>query len=528
MNAYFQLIGDGGKTSLRLVPPTNGGRELQTADVIDYLVFHKIAFDLSVVNKEVLELFEEKTIQLNDNELIPVNEEVVISIADDNMSVTGVFSCASDKGSSITKDEIIQDLKYKGIKFGIDEESIDKYLANREYNEPIVLAKGQSLIRGKDAYIEFFFNTDIKARPTLNDDGSVDFYNLNIINHVDSGDLLARLHREDPGKPGTDVLGKMVMPPKVQRKVLKFGRNIRINDDRTEIYSMCNGHVTYVGDTVFVSDVMEVENVDNSTGNIEYEGNVQVNGNVCSNFSIKAKGNVEVRGVVEGALVEAGGNITIALGMNGMGKGVLKSGGNVIAKFIENSTVEAEGYVECGSIMHSDVVAGTEVNVNGRKAFISGGKVTATSKIETKILGSDMGADTVVEIGVSAILKKQYKEMGDQIEEIDKALSRAIPIMEAAKDKLEAGIALNEEQLENLKNIYKLSQIKKEERNNISSERDKIGIILMEDKNAAVIVNDIAYSGTKIIISDSSKIIKESVEHCKFVRKRGDVTMVGL
>ena len=118
--------------------------------------------------------------------------------------------------------------------------------------------------------------------------------------------------------------------------------------------------------------------------------------------------------------------------------------------------------------------------------------------------------------------------MSDQIDEIDKALSRAIPIMEAAKDKLEAGIALNEDQLENLKNIYKLSQIKKEERDSISSERDKIGIVLMEDKNAAVIVNDIAYSGTKIVISDSSKIIKESVEHCKFVRRRGDVTMVGL
>ena len=86
-----------------------------------------------------------------------------------------------------------------------------------------------------------------------------------------------------------------------------------------------------------------------------------------------------------------------------MGKGVLKCGGNVISKFLENATVEAGGYVECGSIMHSNVVAGTEVHVSGKKAFISGGKVTATSKIETRILGSDMGTDTVVEIGVSAI-----------------------------------------------------------------------------------------------------------------------------
>jgi len=528
MNAYFQLIGKNGKTELRLVPPTDGGRELQTGDVTDYLTFHKILFDLPTVNKEVLELFEEKIITLNNDKLIPVNEEVVITIAEDKMSVTGVFSCASDFGSRITKDEIVQDLKYKGIRFGIDEDSIDSFLANSEYNEPIILAKGQELQRGTDASIEYFFNTDVRVRPTLKEDGSVDFHNLNIINHVEENQLLARLHREVPGVAGTDVLGNRVAPPKVQRKVLKFGRNISINEDRTEISSMCNGHVTYVGGTVFVSDVMEVENVDNSTGNIEYEGNVQVNGNICSNFTVKAKGNIEVRGVVEGATVEAGGNITIALGMNGMGKGVLKSGGNVVAKFIENANVEAAGYIECGSIMHSDVVAGTEVHVNGRKAFISGGKVTATSKIETKILGSDMGADTVVEIGVSALMKKQYKEMGDQIEEIDKALTRAIPIMEAAREKAQAGIALNEEQMENLKNIYKLSKMKMAERNSISEERLKIGEVLSEDKNAAVIVNDVAYSGTKIIISDVSKIIKDSMQHCKFVKKQGDVTMVGL
>ena len=149
----------------------------------------------------------------------------------------------------------------------------------------------------------------------------------------------------------------------------------------------------------FTGDVMRQMakdyNVDPSTGNIEYDGNVLVNGNVCTNFSVKAKGDVEVKGVVEGATVEAGGNITIARGMNGMGKGVLKCDGNVIAKFIENSDIEAGGYVETGSIMHSNVVAGSEIHVQGKKGFISGGKVTATTLIETRILGSDMGTSTI-------------------------------------------------------------------------------------------------------------------------------------
>lgn len=74
-----------------------------------------------------------------------------------------------------------------------------------------------------------------------------------------------------------------------------------------------NGHVALVQDKVFVSDVLEVENVDTSTGDIEYEGSVLVNGNVLTNFSIKAQGHVEIRGVVEGARIEAGGDIIIAV-----------------------------------------------------------------------------------------------------------------------------------------------------------------------------------------------------------------------
>ena len=96
---------------------------------------------------------------------------------------------------------------------------------------------------------------------------------------------------------------------------------------------MVDGHVSLVEGKVFVSDVYEVENVDLSTGNIDFEGSVQVKGNVSSNFVIRAGGNVIISGVVEGAYIEAGGNIIIARGMNGMTKGILKAGGNIVAKF---------------------------------------------------------------------------------------------------------------------------------------------------------------------------------------------------
>ena len=123
---------------------------------------------------------------------------------------------------------------------------------------------------------------------------------------------------------------------------------------------------------MFVSDILEVKDVDSSTGDIDYEGSVKINGNVCANFSVRAKGDIEVSGVVEGAYLEAGGDIIITRGMNGMIKGTLKAGGNIVAKFIENAKVHADGYISTESILHSDVYAASEVLVSGRRGYPEG------------------------------------------------------------------------------------------------------------------------------------------------------------
>ncbi len=528
MDASFQLICDSKGARLRLIPATDGGAPIEIGTLVDYLNFSKIEFLVPEVSKAVADLTEETTLELNSNPCSPVAEQLSLELTEDNMSCVGRFFPPSEGGSLNEFVDIEAALRSAGVVFGIKEDAINGFLSNRRYFADIVLAEGKEPVQGKDAEIEYFFNTDLKARPTLKDDGSVDFFNLNIINHVNDGDLLARLTREVPGKYGQSVLGEKTKPRDVRKRVLKFGRNIRLSEDKNEIFATCDGHVTLVDGRVFVSNVMEVENVDPATGNIEYEGNVQVNGNVNTNFSIKAKGNVEVRGVVEGAEIEAGGNITIARGMNGMSRGVLKAGGNVIAQFIENSTVEAAGYVEAGSIMHSQILAGTEVHVGGKRGFISGGKVAATTLVEAKILGSDMGTDTIVEIGISPTIKRRHKELEELIDNNNKTINRAIPILEAARDKYASGVEMSPEQVENIKGLASIVRSKKKEQHDCYAELEDLKALLADEKKASVVVKDTVYPGVKVAISDVSKIIKEPVKYCRFVKERGDVKMVGM
>ena len=523
--SYFQVVNEDSRTFLKLV---KGQTPIVVTEIADYLTQNKVPFNIAEINNAIITLKDVAMIELSRQRTLPIREQLVLNVADNNMQVIGRFYPPSNDGVSMDKAEIISDLKFKGIVYGIDEEVIQNFLDERSYCNNIVLAKGSEPRHGSDAYIEYLFNTDVKARPTLQEDGSVDFFHLNIINHVKVGDCLAILHPEDPGDDGKDVHGNVIRPRSVKREILRFGRNIDLAENRREIYSAVDGHVNLVEGKVFVSNVMEVENVDLSTGDIDYDGNVQVNGNVCSNFKIKANGNVEVRGVVEGAEIIAGGNVTIARGVNGMSKGVIKAGGNVIAQFIENAQVEAKGYVETGSILHSKVSAGTEIHVGGKKGFITGGHVCATNLIEVKTLGAELGANTIVEIGINPETKRRFYELEEQVKQDEKTIRTAQPVLDAAKAKILSGTKLPPEQVKNIQDLSTVVTLKKKGIELAMKEMEQLNEIMNVSQEAQIIVKDKVYPGTKIVISDVSRIIKTQSQYCRFIKSQGDVTIVGM
>ncbi|MBQ8039103.1 MAG: DUF342 domain-containing protein [Lachnospiraceae bacterium] len=524
-NGFFQLIHNVHGTSIKIVPPTNGGEMFPITELTDYLNARNIRFDLHKLNAICLNLKEKVEIPLSLEMGYRESEKCIVTISADKMSATMRFHAPSNDGDTMSGSEILQELKHRGVHFGIKEEVVEQFVEHREYCKDFLVAEGQEPIQGCDASIEYFFSTDIHAKPTLLEDGSVDFFNLNTINHCNKGDLLARLTPAVQGKNGTTVTGENLKPREVRRMMLHYGRNISISEDKNCIYSEVNGHVVLVEEKVFVSDVLELENVDMSTGNIEYEGSVLVRGNVCSNFSVISHGNIEVRGIVEGAYLEADGDIIIARGMNGMGKGELKAGGNIVVKFMENVNAEAQGYVSAETILHSHVSAGTDVTVTGRKGFIAGGRVCATHSINVKTLGSAMGADTIVEVGVDPGLKNKFQQYQKDVVDARSELDRIEGVIASAKKRLVTHSPINEEQAKFIAtSILRKADLIRE----ITTKETKLEEMqdLMEGKKVAqIIVTGEVYPGTKICISEVSMVVKSVCQYCRFVKVRGDVKM---
>lgn len=531
-NGYFQIICGVGETALKIFPPRDGGKPFNAKEVVNYLNRNGIQYDVHTLSegfRNVMSAAEEEyQFRLNQVQTPEIDESYMFQVSEDGMMAVARFYPPSAKGSRLTAEKFLGFLESKKVRFGIRKEGLANFFLRPIYCTDIIVAKGQPPRHGNDARIEYYFEADLHAKPTLKEDGSVDFFNLNTINHCKKGEVLARLFPGDPGERGTNVFGEKINPRNTKQMMLKFGHNIAISEDKQVLTTEVDGHVSLVGDKVFVSNILEVENVDNSTGNIDYDGTVKINGNVCTNFSVKAKGNIEVSGVVEGAHLEASENIIIARGMNGMGRGVLKAEGNVISKFLENAKVSAGGYVATESILHSDVVAGTEIVVSGRRGFITGGRVCAANLIQVKTLGSSMGADTLVEVGVEPGVRERIQELQKELVEGRKEIESIHPVLLTITQKMNQGVNMKPEQLRSAKEMMQREKQLRQEQKDYEDEVERLQQLLVRSNHASVEVSGEVFGGTKICISDVSMVVKNVMSFCRFIREGGEVRMTSL
>lgn len=529
-NAYFQLYTKDDGTYLKLFEAQPGGRPLVYDEISKYLIDKKIyEYDKLAIGKAIANLKEVAELKISSVVISPQNEYVRVQVDENRMHAICRFYPPSNGGQLLTKDDIVAAMVREGIKYGVDESKIQDFLNDREYCTDYVLAKATQPIQGRNAVITYHFNTDLTMKPKTNEDGSVDFHTLDIISRCKKGDLLATLTPLVPGKPGIDVFGKVIKPNKVNNKVLRHGKNISMSEDGLQLFSDVDGHVSLADDRVFVSNIYEIPaDVDPSTGDIEYDGNVIIRGNVITGFTVKAKGDIEVYGVVEGAYIEAGGQIILRRGIQGMNKGVLKAEGNVISKFIENAEVIAGGYINTDSIMHSKVSAKGDIVVGGRRGSVAGGVIRSGTLISVKSSGSHMGTNTVLEVGIDPSIQDEFKELDKQITILKSEKEKISQSIAIIRKRLQSGSNIAYDVLENLKQITQLS-IKLNTELEQANERYKILRVEVDGSDSGMIkIHDTVYPGTKIVISNINYYVRDELKHTKFIRDRADIKLLPL
>jgi len=527
-NGYFQLVLKDDGSYLKIFDAELGGQAVAFDEINQYLSNIGIYDYNKIEVGKALRLLQGTTeVKLTAGKIPTQDERVKIDILDERHFARGRFYPPSNNGKRLTKEDIMQELTRAGVRYGVDEAAINLFLKERKYCTDYILAKATPAIQGHDAEITYHFNTDLSHKPKTNEDGSVDFHNLDTISRCKKGDLLATLKPADHGKPGIDVCGNVIRPNKVVNKILRHGNNIHLSEDGLQMFSDVDGHVTLTDDRVFVSNTFNIAtDVGASTGDIDYDGNVVVKGNVLTGYSVKAKGDIEVYGVVEGAYLEAGGQIILRRGMQGMYKGILRANSNVISKFIENAEVYAGGYVSTESIMHSNVSAQGDILVGGKRGVVSGGKLRSGTLISVKNAGSDMGTSTLLEVGIDPQISEEYRELEKKLTLMAEEKEKLIQALNVLRKKITPGATIPNEVKEYLRQIT-MKNIQLETEMKEAQRRFDALSIQMENSTAGMVkVQGTIYPGTKIVISNVPYYIKNSMQYCKFIRDKADIKML--
>lgn len=524
-NGFFQLDIRPDGVYVHVYPEKEGGKKIIIQELAEYLEKCGIRdYNLPELNKAISQLKEETDLFVSSTIISEVNETAKVRITDDRMLAIIRFYPPSKNGNYMSERDILNELERMNVKYGISMKVVNAYLAGRQYCRDIPIAKGKDVRQGKDAQIIYNFNTNPTSKPKLNEDGSVDFHELNLFTSIKKGELLAELIPEDLGEDGMDVFGNPVHPFKVKKSVLKYGRNIRISEDKLKIYSEVDGDAKLEQNTVFVSDTYVVPaDVDASTGDIHYTGNVMVTGNVRSGFTVETTGDIEVNGIVEGATLIAGGNIVLKRGVQGMGKGSLQAGNDIVTKFIESCIVRAGHIINTGSSLHSDLNAGEAVIVSGRKGFLIGGTISAGQKIEACVIGNKMNTQTVLKVGVDPEVMDRFKDLTTSIKEKQDDILKSQQVLDAVKKKLKEGQKILPNQImfakqagENLKQLNEL--LEKE-----SSEYMILKQEIENNKDGRVLVDNMVFPGVYIYISNRVYPVKDNRSRCQFRIDGADV-----
>ena len=230
-----------------------------------------------------------------------------------------------------------------------------------------------------------------------------------------------------------------------------------------------------------------------------------------------------IDGVVEAAYLSAGGQIIVKRGINGMGKGRVEAKDNLIAKFIENATVVSDGFIETGCILHSQVSAGADIRVSGKKGFVSGGLIRAGNLLEAQTIGSEMGTITKIEVGVDPSVKERYGEVQDSIAVVTKEVERMRPILVNFNEKLRKKEKISPERMQQIQTI---AQNFREQQQLLASHKKELKELnerLQLATNAKIKVKGSIYPGASITISDISMNIKSERCATKFIKEHGEI-----
>ena len=225
---------------------------------------------------------------------------------------------------------------------------------------------------------------------------------------VKKGQALAVLKPRKPGKDGINVLGEAVLHKVVKPESVDAGENTKM--EGKFLLAAIDGQLVITKGLIGVRDTLVIKGpVDYRTGNISFPGDVYIEGPVCDGFKIYSDGNIIIKQTFDVSNASSKGDLNVAGGIIGRGQAMVKVGGTLKTKFIENCLVACRKAINVETEIINSKIYTMENLEMGEKGRIIGGEIYAIKGLCAGGLGKKTGKAAHIHCGVD-FTKEQEKE----------------------------------------------------------------------------------------------------------------------
>ncbi len=430
-------------------------------------------------------------------------------------------------GEIYTRDDVIDLLKKNGVVYGIMEDVVDGIVKRGAYGREIAVAKGIAPVEGADGFYEFFFDTKPTDKPRIREDGTVDYRTISAVQCIMEGQVLAKYTPAVMGTPGRSVKGRELTGKRAKDLMPLKGKGFTRSEDGLTYTASIDGKAEYTSNDnrLVVSNILEIrEDINFINGKLDFRGDIVIHGSVESGCEITATGSITIDGNIEASNITAGKDIILRNGMQGGGRGTVRTKGSIYAKFMEGCNVYADGNIVADEFMNSKVNAGGHIEMAGKLGLILGGSVHAIRGIHAENIGNAAEIKSTIKVGVDQnvfekinLLKKEIKEINEALDMISEELAEFEKVKgNAPKFQLQN---IQMRTTGHLRNKIKFNAQLAEK----GAELKKLLTVVEDAKNATITVSKYLYPGTTIKVNSVSKVIESKCLSVSFSSEKGEL-----
>lgn len=417
-NGSFQITSLNKKAYLTVFKPGRQGKAVTRHEVIQRLkLFNITDYDPKQVETIVLNA-DGKEHEIAPWEGVePIDSRIEIEVADDKMSASIIFYPPLHGGKALSIEDMKGLLHANGIHFGIKEDIIKDLVDNQKFFLKTPIAQGIAPIPPINGSIKVHFEPE--AKPHIEEDafGRVDFKNIQIIKSIKKDAILAEMIDPKPGVKGKNIFSEEVDAGNPQEVKWKIGPNCQLSEDGKKLFSMIDGRPVLDREGMIrVDEVILLDKVDYSTGNVDFPGTIIVEGTIADNFTLRTKGSLIIKKSVGRVFLYAEKDIVLSGGVMGKNGGIIESKCDIYAKFVEQGTLKAGKTIFIAeAALHSELVAGEAVIIKGGRAELIGGETIAGKYVSVGKLGAVVETRTNLIVGMAPEILDELKKMKDEI-----------------------------------------------------------------------------------------------------------------